>query len=55
MQNLRRLIQVLFLAVFTVLMVLGRAQFWMAFIFASILLSSIIVGFIAVGLALSIP
>lgn len=42
MQNLRRLIQVLFLAVFTVLMVLGRAQFWMAFIFASILLSSII-------------
>lgn len=36
---MRLLVQVLFLGVFVTLMVLGKAQFWMAFIFASILLA----------------
>lgn len=39
MQKIRLLVQLLFLGVFITLMVLGKAQFWMAFIFASILMA----------------
>lgn len=38
--KLRAVIQIIFLAVFITLMVLGKAQIWMAFIFGSIILSS---------------
>lgn len=41
MQILRRFIQLCFLAVFITLMVKGKAQFWMGFIFASIILAAI--------------
>ncbi|MHB9095667.1 MAG: hypothetical protein ACYC21_13450 [Eubacteriales bacterium] len=44
MQVFRRLIQLSFLGIFTVLMVVGKAQYWMAFIFASILLSTFVPG-----------
>lgn len=39
--KLRPFIQVIFLAVFTALMFLGKAQIWMAFIFISIALSAV--------------
>ena len=40
MQILRRFTQIFFLAIFITLMITGKAQFWMAFIFASIILAT---------------
>lgn len=41
MQKIRKLVQILLLALFVLLMVNGKAQVWMGFIFLSILLSSV--------------
>ncbi|MCK4259672.1 MAG: 4Fe-4S binding protein [Halanaerobiales bacterium] len=40
MTRLRLFIQIIFLGIFLFLMVTGKAQFWMGFIFISILLST---------------
>lgn len=42
MQKTRAVVQLVFLGVFLLLMITGKAQFWMAFIFISIILSSYI-------------
>ena len=39
MQKIRLFVELLYLIIFTTLMIIGKAQFWMAFIFVSLLLT----------------